>query len=39
MPNHICWYRLFRRIGRATLVIFKIIILFLEIIKRYLDLS
>jgi hypothetical protein len=39
MPNKIPWYGLFRRIGRVTLVILKIILLFLEIIKSYLDFS
>ena len=39
MPNKIPWYGLFRRLGRVTLVILKIILLFLEAIKRYLDLS
>jgi hypothetical protein len=39
MPNHSHWYGLFRRIGRVTLVVLKIILLFLEAIRRYLDLS
>lgn len=39
MPNHSNWYLVFRRIGRVTLVVLKVIILFLEVIKRSLDLS
>ncbi len=39
MPNKYPWRDIFRRIGRVTLVILKIIVLFLEAIRRYLDLS
>jgi hypothetical protein len=39
MTNLNPWQDSFRRIGRVTLVILKIILLFLEIIRRYLDLS
>ena len=39
MPNQFSWYRMFRRIGLATLVILRIILLFLVIIKRFLDLG
>jgi hypothetical protein len=39
MPNRSNRYGLFRRIGLITLIILKIILLFLEIFKRYLDFS
>ncbi len=39
MPNHANTYRWFRRIGQVTLVILKIILLFLEIVRRCLGLS
>ena len=39
MANFNPWQDTFRRIGRVTLVILKIIVLFLEAIRRYLDLS
>ncbi len=39
MPDQYYRYRLFRLVGRITLVILRIILLFLEILDRYLDLS
>ena len=39
MPDKSTHYRWFRLVGRITLVVLKIILLFLEIVKRYLDLG